>query len=123
MTNTNCDNNCKGGNGFLIIVVLYINIKTMYVIAPDRDIPSNSTKIGAAFTTIGWILATEIFAFYIERFARYDVFYGSISNILVLLLWVYLLAYIYVFGMIINASEYKDEVKKEQKELKKASES
>lgn len=104
----------------LILVVLYINIKTMYVIAPDRDVPSSSTKIGAAFTTIGWILATEIFAFYIERFARYDVFYGSISNVLVLLLWVYLLAYIYVFGMVINASEYKNEMKKEEKkELKK----
>ncbi|MBQ6498042.1 MAG: YihY/virulence factor BrkB family protein [Bacilli bacterium] len=104
----------------LILVVLYINIKAMYVIAPDRDVPSSSTKIGAAFTTIGWILATEIFAFYIERFARYDVFYGSISNVLVLLLWVYLLAYIYVFGMVINASEYKNEMKKEEKkELKK----
>ena len=98
----------------LILIVLYINIKMMYVIAPDREIPSQTTKIGAAFTTIGWVLSTEIFAFYIERFARYDVFYGSISNILVLLLWVYLLAYIYVFGMVINASEYKNEEKKEK---------
>jgi uncharacterized protein (TIGR01732 family) len=24
MTNNSCDNNCKSGNGFLIIVVLYI---------------------------------------------------------------------------------------------------
>lgn len=98
----------------LILIVLYINIKMMYVIAPDGEIPSNTTKIGAAFTTIGWVLATEVFAFYIDKFARYDVFYGSISNILVLLLWVYLLAYIYVFGMVINASEYKNELKKEK---------
>ena len=99
----------------LILIVLYINIKMMYVIAPDREIPSQTTKIGAAFTTIGWVLSTEIFAFYIERFARYDVFYGSISNILVLLLWVYLLAYIYVFGMVINASEYKNQAKEIEK--------
>lgn len=98
----------------LILIILYINIKMMYVIAPDGEIPSNTTKIGAIFTTIGWVLATEIFAFYIDKFARYDVFYGSISNILVLLLWVYLLAYIYVFGMVINASEYKNELKKEK---------
>ncbi len=101
-----------------ILIVLYINIKLMYVIAPDGEISSQTTKIGAAFTTIGWILATEIFAFYIDKFARYDVFYGSISNILVLLLWVYLLAYIYVFGMVINASEYKNEMKKEEKKPK-----
>ncbi|MBR2678503.1 MAG: YihY family inner membrane protein [Bacilli bacterium] len=99
----------------LILVVLYINIKMMYVIAPDRDIPARTTNIGAAFTTLGWILSTEIFAFYIEKFARYDVFYGSISNILVLLLWIYLLSYIYVFGMVINASEYKNQMKEEKK--------
>ena len=99
----------------LILAILYINIKMMYVIAPDGEIPSKTTRIGAIFTTIGWILSTEIFAFYIEKFARYDVFYGSISNILVLLLWVYLLAYIYVFGMVINASEYKNQQKEEEK--------
>ena len=82
----------------------------MYVIAPDQEIPSKSTSKGAMFTTIGWVLATEIFAFYIEKFARYDIFYGSISNILVLLLWVYLLSYIFVLGMVINAGVYKGEL-------------
>ena len=52
------------------------------------------------------ILSTEIFAFYIETFARYNEFYGSISNILVLLLWVYILSYIFVLGMGLNAGEY-----------------
>ena len=94
----------------IILLILFFNIKLMYVIAPDENIPSNTTNKGALFSSIGWILATEIFAFYIDRFARYDIFYGSISNILVLLLWVYLLSYIYVFGMIINASVYKGEL-------------
>lgn len=94
----------------LIIIILFINIKMIYVIAPDKDIPVKTTNKGSAFTTICWVLSTEIFAFYTEKFARYDVFYGSISNILVLLLWVYLLSYIFVFGMVINASSYKDEL-------------
>ena len=75
----------------------------------DKEISSGSTNKGAIFTTMGWVLSTEIFAFYIGRFTTYDVFYGSISNILVLLLWVYLLSYIYVLGMVINASGYKEE--------------
>jgi len=102
----------------LILLILFVNIKTMYVIAPDKEIPSHTTNKGALFTTIGWVLSTEIFAFYIERFATYDVFYGSISNIIVLLLWVYLLSYIYVLGMVINASIYKAEIEKEEKKEK-----
>ena len=94
----------------LILIVIFINIKLMYVIAPDKEIPGKTTNKGAVFTTIGWVLATEIFTFYIEQFARYDIFYGSISNILILFLWIYLLSYIYVLGMVINASEYNGEL-------------
>ena len=94
----------------IILLFLFINIKLMYVIAPDEEIPSATANNGAIFTTIGWVLATEIFAFYIETFSKYDVFYGSISNILVLILWVYLLSYIYVLGMVINASNYRKEL-------------
>ena len=93
----------------IILLILYFNIELMYVIAPDQEIPAKTTKKGAIFTSICWILATEIFAFYVEKFARYDIFYGSISNILVLLLWVYLLSYIFVLGMVINASDYHEE--------------
>lgn len=94
----------------LIIIILFINIKLMYTLGPDQEIPAKTTNKGSIFTTIGWILSTEIFAFYIEKFAKYDLFYGSISNILVLLLWVYLLSYIFVLGMIINASDYRGEL-------------
>ncbi len=90
----------------LIILILFFNIDLIYVIAPDEEIPTKSTTKGALFTSLGWILSTEIFAFYIDKFTQYDIFYGSISNILVLLLWVYLLSYIFVLGMIINASNY-----------------
>ena len=98
----------------IVLLILFINIKLTYVIAPDQEIPENTTNTGTIFTTIGWVLATEIFSFYIGKFAKYDLFYGSISNLLVLLLWVYLLSYIYVFGMVINASSYKREKNPEQ---------
>ena len=94
----------------LILFVLYFVIKLVYVIAPDAVIPGSTTTQGAIFTAIGWVLSTEIFSFYLEEFARYDIFYGSISNILVLLLWIYLLSYIFVLGMVINASVFKEEV-------------
>ena len=93
----------------IILGIIFINIKIMYIIAPDEEIPSKTTNKGALFTTLGWVLSTEIFSFYIDTFAKYDIFYGSISNILVLLLWIYLLSYIYVLGMVMNASDYKNE--------------
>lgn len=98
------------------IIIIFCNIKLIYVIAPDDKIESKTTTKGSVFTTISWIISSEIYSIYVEKFTKYDIFYGSISNILVLLLWVYLLAYIFVLGMVINAGDYKS--KKQQ--LKKA---
>ena len=93
----------------LSILVVYFNIKLLYVLAPDKKIRSKTTTTGALFTTISWILATEIYTFYIGSFSSYDVFYGSISNIVILLLWIYILSYIFVLGMAINAGNTKEE--------------
>lgn len=94
----------------VMILVLYINIKLIYIIAPDEKIPRKSTTKGALFTTVGWILATEIYAFYVGVFTKYDIFYGSVSNIIILLLWFYILSYIFVLGLGINASGYREDV-------------
>ena len=88
----------------------------MYTIAPDEKISRFSTRKGAIFTTVGWIIATEIFSFYIGTFSSYDIFYGSISNLLVLLLWLYILSYIFVLGMVLYAGSYNQQ-KQETKEI------
>ncbi len=93
----------------LSIIIIYINIKLLYVLAPDKKIRSKSATKGAIFTTISWVVSTEIFTFYVGTFAKYDVFYGNISNIIILLLWIYLLSYIFVLGMAFNAGFTKEE--------------
>lgn len=99
----------------LIIVILYFNIKLLYVTSPDEKIDSSTTRKGALFTTIGWIIASEIYSFYISTFSNYDLFYGSLSNVAILILWIYILSYIFVLGMIINAGTYQEKEKQKQK--------
>ena len=88
----------------ITIILVFYGIKLLYMMAPDRDIKSKTTNTGSVFTTIGWILATKIYAIYAGSFSNYNLFYGSISNILFLLMWVYILSYIFVLGMAFNAS-------------------
>jgi len=93
----------------LSLVLIFFNVKLLYVLAPDMTIKSADTTLGSLFTTIGWILATEVYSIYVDVFAKYNLFYGSLSNILILLLWVYLLAYIFVFGMALNVGSSEGE--------------
>lgn len=96
---------------FALLIVFFI-IKLIYTISPDSKIPSMYTNKGAIFTTIGWSLATIIYSFYVTNFTNYNLFYGSLTNIIIMMIWIYLLSYILMFGMAINASSYKIEQEK-----------
>ena len=84
-------------------IYIYVTIKIIYTIAPNKDIKSRSVTSGSLFTTIMWLITTQIYSYYVGNIVHYDIFYGSISNIIILLIWVYFLAYIFTIGLIINA--------------------
>ena len=86
------------------IFIIYINIKFIYMISPNKKISAKSVNKGAIFTTILWSILTSLYSFYISNISSYDTFYGSASKIIVLMLWIYLISYIFVLGMSINAN-------------------
>lgn len=85
--------------------IIYIFIKILYTMAPDTKISSSKSTYGAIFTSIGWIISTLIYSYYINHYAHYSVFYGGLANLIILMLWVYLLAYIFTIGMALNYQE------------------
>lgn len=92
----------------LSFIYIYIIIKILYTIAPSKDIKSKNVTRGSIFTTLMWMITTQIYSFWVGNVAHYDIFYGSISNIIILLMWVYMLSYIFVIGLIINAGIEED---------------
>lgn len=90
----------------LAYILILIALKIIFTVAPDKKIPSKYVNRGVQFTTLGWIVATFIFSYYISNFANYDIFYGALSNIIILMIWIYILAYILVTGIAINANIY-----------------
>lgn len=59
---------------------------------------------GAFLFTILWLIATTGFAWYVgHRISSYNVFYGSLGAVIVLLIWLYLVACIALIGCEFNA--------------------
>lgn len=96
-------------------VFIYFIIKIIYTVAPDKQIKSRDVTYGALFTTTLWIISTKFYTYYIINFAKYDVFYGNIANLIILLLWIYLLSYIFVMGMALNISTHSLELNDNKK--------
>lgn len=99
---------------FLIFIVL----KYIYTVAPDARIPSKFMNAGALFATIGIILITLGYSLYVNYFANYTLFYGSISSIIMLMIWVYLISFVLSLGIAINSTvyaNYKEILNKKEK--------
>ncbi|MBE6138217.1 MAG: YihY/virulence factor BrkB family protein [Firmicutes bacterium] len=89
------------------LLIVFVTVKLIYTIAPDARIPSKYNTTGSILTTVLWSIVTIIYSYYVSNFNNYDVIYGSLANIAILMLWVYILSYILVLGMAINVHEYE----------------
>ena len=87
--------------------IIFFFIKIIFTMAPDKKIHSNEVNKGAIFTTVGFVVVTYIYSLYTTNFANYDVFYGNLASIVVLMIWLYLLSYIFTIGLALN---YREEV-------------
>lgn len=102
-------------NSYALIIILkfiisfffiFFFIKILYTLAPDKNIKSYSVNRGSIFATLSILLVTSIFSYYVTNIARYDIFYGNLSNIIILIFMVYIISYIIVLGIAINANYY-----------------
>jgi membrane protein len=88
----------------LLIGLIYFIFAAVYYIAPIRKKGSRFISAGAMIATLLLILTTQGFNFYIRNFSHYNVLYGSIGALIVLMSWIYLNCFILLVGFELNAS-------------------
>lgn len=98
-------------------VMIFIVFMLLYWIAPNRKLYLKSVIPGAVFATVGWIVVSLAFSFYVSSFANYSATYGSIGGIIVLMMWLYFSGTILMVGGQINAVMQE---RKEKIAMKKA---
>ncbi len=78
----------------------------LYFYGPYRQQQWRRVWPGAILATILWLLGTLGFGWYVRHVTNYNVLYGSFGASIALLIWMYLLAAIALFGCEFNA-EYE----------------
>ena len=58
---------------------------------------------GSLLSAAAWLAVTAGFGIYVTRFAHYDATYGSLGAVVALLTWIYLSAYVFLFGAELNS--------------------
>mgnify|MGYP001191490074 FL=1 len=87
----------------LSAVILCIVFTGLYYIAPNKRMKISEAYPGALFATVGWIVVSLLFSYYVGNFGNFSVTYGSLGGVIILLIWFYLSAVIIILGGEINA--------------------
>ncbi len=83
--------------------IVSIVIALTYRYAPNR--PDSGWRWftpGSVLATVVWVAATFAFAFFVRNFGSYNATYGSLGAVIIFLTWLYLSAYILLFGAELN---------------------
>lgn len=88
------------------LAVLTVFWDTVYRFLPNRKGQRRTTMKkqlpGAVFTACGWLLISFVFSIYLDIFQGFKDMYGSMTTIVLLMLWLYLCMYVILLGGEVN---------------------
>lgn len=85
--------------GFGIFFLFFL---LLYMFIPDRKANAKEEVPGALFTAVLWILFSYLFSVYVDYFSNFSSVYGSLTYIVLFMLWMYICMDILFFGALIN---------------------
>jgi len=80
---------------FLLILAVFL---LLYKLIPNTRTYWRYVWPGALLAAILFEIARTLFVFYLENFANYQLIYGTVASIIVLLVWIYYSAFIMILG-------------------------
>jgi membrane protein len=84
-------------------LVIMLCVALAYYVLPDVKQRFKFITPGSVIGTVIWLLCTWGFSVYAGNFGSYNVTYGSIGGVIVLLTWFYISGFVFLMGGEMNA--------------------
>lgn len=90
------------GRWLLLVAITLMTLSLIYYLAPVKKQRINFLSIGSVLSTLLIFGLSWAFQIYISNFNNYNILYGSIGTLLVLMLWVYANCIVILAGYAVN---------------------
>lgn len=99
----------------LTVGVMMLFCMLLYQFLPDVKIKTQwKHQIpGSVFSAVGWQVISLIFSVYLDIFEGFSTMYGSLTTLILVMLWLYFCMYIILMGGVINTIIFRDNLDKE----------
>ena len=86
----------------ICIPVLIIFFWVLYIFLPNKKQKAKYQLPGAIFAATAWMVFSGIFSVYVDKYNNYSSFYGTMTTIALIMVWLYGCMYVLFIGGIIN---------------------
>ena len=86
----------------VILAIVLVAATLLYRFAPAKRIALPWTSLGALAFTILWAIGTLLFGLYVSNFGSYQVSYGTLAGVVILMIWFYLSSFLLLVGAELN---------------------
>lgn len=86
------------------IVGLFVGLSLLYYLVPNAKIRFKYVIPGSVFATIGTMVLSQVFSFYLRIFARSVTSYKTLGTFIAIMFWLNFSAMIIMFGGVLNAT-------------------
>ncbi len=93
---------------FISPAVLVVFCLLIYKFLPNRRDRLLKQLPGAAFAALGWMVVSWIFSIYLDIFKGFSSMYGSLTTIVLIMLWMYFCMYSILLGGELNVLLYDE---------------
>jgi len=104
------------GKWFTIFLMLFFGISALFHLGPSIKSKWRLFTPGSILATLGIIITSIGFNYYINHFSQYNKVYGSIGTLMIILIWMYFNSIILLTGFELNASISNAKEKKQDLE-------
>lgn len=87
---------------FLLLAVQTGVFTLMFMVLPNKRNRLRESLPGGIFSSLGWLIFSEGFSLYVERFPGYANVYGSVYTVALSMLWLYCCMSILFYGGALN---------------------
>ncbi|TDM00232.1 MAG: hypothetical protein C4K58_03125 [Flavobacteriaceae bacterium] len=94
----------KIGSLLLGVLMFMVGVLLLYKAGPRFGTSNRSLLPGVVLSTLLFVLTSSIFGYYITHFTRYNLLYGSISTVMILMIWIYVNVIIVLVGFELNVA-------------------
>ena len=106
-----------GARTLLVFAVLFVVFLVLYKVLPNRKATFKSQLPGAFIIAMAWLIFSYGFSLYFEFFPNFGNMYGSLTALIMVMLWLYVCMNLILYGAEINAY-FENEFRKAQKSVK-----